>query len=135
MAGHQVDASCYRKIMSSTAMSAKDRAPLRAFMTHAVWSPQRLYDVGYDVDITCRLCGADSDSLGHRLFQCPCTLELRSEYLSPEDVDFTRYHPEICAIGLGVQIMPPPISRRPSGFGHESWESWTLTGARPRTYW
>ncbi len=132
----QIDATCYRKVMSSEATSGKDKALLRAFVAHAVWSPQRLHDVGYDIATECRLCGEASDSLGHRLFQCRCTTELRWEYgISPEDVDFIRYHSDIRALGLGLQIMPPPITERQSGLGSEQWESWTLTGGPSRTFW
>ncbi len=124
----QVDASIYRQVISRGDLSGKDRALLRAYTTHAVWSPQRLCDVGYDVDIQCALCGEEADSLGHRLFRCACTKELRDQYLAPHDVDFLKYSADIRALGSGLQIMPEPVAPRRRGIGHEEAEEWTLTG-------
>ena len=56
-------------------------------------------------------------------------MELRAGYrIFPEDVDFLKYHADVRALGMGLQIMPPPITERPSGLGSEQWESWTLMG-------
>ena len=127
--GHQVDTSKYKAVMASVEVPARDKALLKAFACHAVWSNQRLHDVGYAVSTECPLCGGPSDSLGHRLFACPGTQALRDEHLSAHDLDFIRYSAAVRALATGLQLMPPPVGERPRGVGHEQWESWTLTGA------
>ena len=87
-------------------MTPRDRALLRAFATQAVWSRQRLYTVGYDINYSCERCGADGDNLGHRLFECPCTEALRAKHLSATDLEWLKYSSVMGVVGLGVQIMP-----------------------------
>ena len=126
--GAQVDASSYRVAVNNPATSLRDRSLLRSFVSHAVWSNERLYDAGYIVDVACTLCGGPSDSPGHRLFACRGTQALRDEYLQPHDLDFIRYSASVKALAMGLQILPPQAGERQEGLGHEKWEEWTLTG-------
>ena len=127
--GCQIDPSCYRAAMGGSRLSSRDRALLRAFMCHAVWSNQRLYDVGYQVSTRCPLCGGPTDALGHRLFECTGTQTLRNELLHDTDLDFIRYSASVRALAAGVQIMPQQLEDGRSGIGNEQYESWSLTGA------
>ena len=125
--GRQIDVSAFQKVVRAPDVSGRDRALLRAFATHAVWSQERLHTVGYDVPYTCAICGAAGDNLGHRLFKCPGTAALRAQHLEADDLEWLTYHAEMGVVGLGVQIMPAG-GHRPAGLGHEAPETWTLTG-------
>ncbi len=125
--GQQVDVSVFQKAIRAPDVTPRDRALLRAFATQAVWSRQRLCTVGYDINFTCEMCGADGDSLGHRLFECPCTEALRVKHLSATDLEWLKYSAAMGVVGLGVQVMPSG-GIRPEGLGHEMPETWTLTG-------
>ena len=58
-------------ILRAPMVKPHHKALLRAFVSQAVWSNHRLYDLGYDVEaveVTCPRCGGTTDSLHHRLF-------------------------------------------------------------------
>ena len=124
----QVDPTIYRRVMGSQELSGKDKAILRGFVGQAIWSPQRLHAVGYDIDVMCSLCEEAPDSLGHRLFQCRCTQDLREQHLDAYDVEYLKYHDDRSVLGAGLQRMPEPIEPRRRGMGHEEVEEWTVTG-------
>ena len=51
----------------------------RALCTGALWTKQRMQDVGYLVDASCPRCGGDTDSVYHRLWRCAATAGARAE--------------------------------------------------------
>ncbi len=100
------------------------RTLLRAFLTHAVWSNQRLHDHGYEVSPLCPKCG-ESDTLFHRLFKCSCTQALRDEYFSQAELEWLEHNPHRAVLMQGVQILPELPDTRPPGLGYQPCQSWT----------
>ncbi len=39
----------------------------------------------------------------------PCTQTLREQYLQAGDIEYLQYNAEIRALGMGVQVLPPPV--------------------------
>ncbi len=100
---------------------------LRAFLAHAVWSQARLRSHGYDVPAECVHCG-ESDTLFHRLFQCPCTRQERESTFSQEEIQWLEHNPCRAVLLQGLQLLPESLDRRPPGIGHEPIQTWTLPG-------
>jgi hypothetical protein len=127
----QLEATQMQRCMKGTTDTGYP-AVLRAFATQSLWSPQRLYNVGYDVPTTCVRCGAPSDSLHHRLFQCPATHDLRQEFLHDSDIDNLRRSESRRSLMIGFQIMPSFTPDRPEGLGCEKphVQYWTHNGQK-----
>ena len=89
---------------------------------------QRLYEVGYDVEVGCPLCGAASDTLFHRLFECEATAALREESLPMGALDAILSGAKAPHLLMGFQLMPPRIRPLSSGLGHEHYETWSHSG-------
>eukprot|EP00973_Karenia_brevis_P065272 9065727-Karenia_brevis.AAC.1 len=45
----------------------------------STWTKRRAYDAGYEVDVTCDLCGQADDDLYHRIWECPATEAIRGQ--------------------------------------------------------
>ncbi len=102
---------------------------LKAFLTQGVWSPHRLKMAGYDIESSCPHCGAERDTLGHRLFVCPATEDLREELFDPGMLHSVMQSLASRHLLLGFQLLPPPLTQLPPGLGCERYEAWTRSGA------
>ena len=127
--GQQVYAAEYQRAARGGELKAQLITLERAFVTQAVWSNQRLHDLGYEVEVGCILCGGAEDSLHHRLFACACTQDLRSEHFSSEELQWLGCSPSRSFLLQGMQLLPYLPETRPPSLGHDTFGSWTLTGA------
>ncbi len=114
-------------IIRAGTLGPHQRSLLRAFLTHAVWSQDRLYSYGYDVEASCIHCGS-ADTLFHRLFKCPCTQDARAAYFSQEELTWLEHSPCRAVLLQGLQLLPHLPDERPPGLGYEPCQSWTLCG-------
>ena len=111
----QIDPTAYQKASRSAELKAHHKALLRAFLSQAVWSNHRLSSLGYDVDQNCQKCGAESDSLYHRLWRCSCTEALRQERFSGQELEWLEHSPAAHLVALGLQALPYLPEDRPIG--------------------
>ena len=126
----QLEATQVQRCMKGGTTDLGYPAVLKAFITQSLWSPQRLHNAGYDVNTVCARCGAPSDSLHHRLFQCPATQGLRQELLHESDLDDLRRSESRRSLMIGFQTMPQFTPERPDGLGceHQHVHHWTHNG-------
>ncbi len=125
----QLDAKKLQSVLKGTSDSGYP-AILRAYVTQGLWSAQRLHNVGYDVTTACIKCGANSDTLHHRLFHCSATSELRQEILNPSDIDLLQQSASLRSLLMGFQVMPDFEPQGPDGLGCEAHHrhTWTFNG-------
>ena len=75
----QCSAAAVQRVMAEKATTEDGRHWVRAVATGAFWPAQRLAEAGYAVDARCPLCKDAPDTAFHRLWECPCTRDLRQE--------------------------------------------------------
>ena len=67
------------RTLRSAYLSAKQKGAVRAVVTDALWTDDRLAAEGYDVDPCCKLCSTGArDTVWHRAWECPATQDLRT---------------------------------------------------------
>ena len=128
MEGEQIDPTAFHQHQRRS-QQGQAFPLLKAFMTQAVWSPYRLHQAGYSIETSCPHCGAERDTIGHRLFTCPATADLREEHFDSGLLQSILDSPASRHLLLGFQLLPPPLVTPPPGLGHEQHEVWTRSGA------
>ena len=127
MEGEQLDTTVFQQHQRRS-QHGQSLPLLKAFLTQGVWSSHRLKMAGYDIESSCPHCGAERDTLGHRLFVCPATEDLREEIFDSDVLTRAMHSPARRHLLLGFQLLPPPLSSPPAGLGHEQFEAWTRNG-------
>ncbi len=72
-----MSAAAAMRFQHTAAADEGAKALTKAVTTGAYWTNERLARAGCPVSRRCPLCGADKDSLHHRLWWCPKTEDLR----------------------------------------------------------
>ena len=76
-AGQRVSLDVVARELRSSTLGTREKSGLRAIVSGALWTRARLQQAGYPVDPTCPLCGKDTDTMWHRMWQCAGTADLR----------------------------------------------------------
>ncbi len=72
-----VDVLC-RVLSSCKSLTPLEKGALASTAADAVWTRDRAFRGGYDVDNVCPLCGAAGDTLHHRVWWCPASRTARA---------------------------------------------------------
>ncbi len=72
-----VDVLC-TVLNSSKGLTPLEKGALASTAADAVWTRDRAFRGGYDVQNVCPLCGAAGDTLHHRVWWCPASREARA---------------------------------------------------------
>ncbi len=101
-------------LKSGRHLTPLEKGALASTAADALWTRDRAYRAGYDVENTCPLCGAQGDTAHHRVWCCPATLAARSK-LPTWIIDEARAAPSSSRFWTsGVFPHPGDICPRPS---------------------
>ncbi len=68
-----------RVLRTGRQLTPLEKGALASTAAGALWTRDRAYKAGYDVENTCPLCGAQGDTAHHRVWCCPATAAARAK--------------------------------------------------------